>query len=672
MEVAPDGALSSVVRELQRNHGEVVLDLDQAGGRAFVEAFLDSTPNRLDAAFREQLTRQTGGHALFTTALVEQMREDGTLVQDGEGRWTISADLDWSRLPPRVEAVVAERIARLSEPRRELLAAASVQGEAFTAEVVAQTLERDAPSVRQALSRLGNDKLSGPGHNLVQALGIEQVGGRPVARYRFRHALFQRYLYKCLDPITRAQRHRSVAQALQSIYAAHLDEIAVRLAYHFQEAGLVEAAVSYYTRAGQRAYRLSAPAESVALYQCGLALLEQLPPSEARDHRELELLLNLEAALMTTRGWGASERIQALQRAYGLGERSGERLLLLPVLQALASVHIARADFPAALDDADRLLTLAEEASDDLYTVMGRRLLGTAHLFMGHCQKACKFLEAGLRGYVVLAAHARESFYVSSAEEGVRLRVWLAYALLLLGYPDQASRASRDALEAAAGLDYGTVKGIALSSAGGAFHATARQPQEALRYAEQLLALGTRHAFPFYQAWGTFYRGWALAFQGQSAAGLPEMRAGLEQLEATGTQASLVSLFTLMAEIYAREDRREEGQEALQRALTLSRQTRACSYLPEIHRVQGLLRLEEQALEEAEVSFLRAVGAARDQSTRLLELRAVVALARLWEDQGRFAKAHNRLSQIYCTFTEGLDMPDLVAARALLRRLAPA
>ena len=672
MEVAPDGALSSVVRELQRSQGEVLVDLDQAGGRAFVEAFLDSSPNRLDAAFREQLTRQTGGHALFTAALVEQMREDGTLVQDEEGRWTRGTDLDWSRLPPRVEAVVAERIARLSEPLRELLAAASVQGEAFTAEVVAQTLERDPPSVRKALSRLGHDRLSGPEHHLVQALGIEQVGGRPVARYRFRHALFQHFLYKCLDPITRAQRHRDVAQALQSLYVAHLDEIAVRLAYHFQEAGLLEAAVSYYTRAGQRAYRLSAPAESVALYQCGLALLEQLPPSEGRDRRELELLLNLEAALMTTRGWGASERIQALQRAYGLGKRSGERLLLLPVLQALASVHIARADLPAALDDAQRLLALGEEASDDLYTVMGQRLLGTAHLFMGHCQKARKFLEAGLRGYSALGPDARESFYVSSAEEGVRLRVWLAYALLLLGYPDQASSASRDALDAAAGLDYGTVKGIALSSAGGAFHATARQPREALRYAEQLLALGTKHAFPFYQAWGTFYRGWGLAFQGQPAAGLPEMRAGLEQLEATGTQASLVSLLTLLAEIYARGGQYGEGQETLQRALTLSRQTRALSYLPEIYRVQGLLRLKEQASVEAEESFLQAVDAAQEQSTRLLELRAVIALARLWADQGRVAKAHDRLSQIYATFTEGTDMPDLVTARALLQRLASA
>jgi tetratricopeptide (TPR) repeat protein len=58
--------LEAVVHEFQRDLGDIQVDLDQAGGRPFVEALLDSEPNRLDAAFRETLTRHTGGNPLFT------------------------------------------------------------------------------------------------------------------------------------------------------------------------------------------------------------------------------------------------------------------------------------------------------------------------------------------------------------------------------------------------------------------------------------------------------------------------------------------------------------------------------------------------------------------------------------------------------------------------------
>jgi 8-oxo-dGTP pyrophosphatase MutT (NUDIX family) len=49
--------LEAVVHEFQRDLGDIYVDLDQAGGRPFVEALLDSEPNRLGAAFRETPTR---------------------------------------------------------------------------------------------------------------------------------------------------------------------------------------------------------------------------------------------------------------------------------------------------------------------------------------------------------------------------------------------------------------------------------------------------------------------------------------------------------------------------------------------------------------------------------------------------------------------------------------
>ena len=57
---------------------------------------------------------------------------------------------------------------------------------------------------------------------------------------------------------------------------------------------------------------------------------------------------------------------------------------------------------------------------------------------------------------------------------------------------------------------------------------------------------------------------------------------------------------------------------------------------------------------------------ARGRELRSLELRAATSLARLFRDQGRREDARRTLAGIYGWFTEGFDLPDLRAARALL------
>ena len=274
------------------------------------------------------------------------------------------------------------------------------------------------------------------------------------------------------------------------------------MAYHFEAAGLIEAAVGYLLRAGQQAYRLSAPTESVTLYQRGLALLEEFPASEQRDRYKLELLLSQETPLIATRGWGAPERAETLQGAYRLGQQLGETQRLLPVLQALVSVHIARAEHHAALGYAKRLLTLAETTANGLYIGIGKRMLGTAHFFLGHYTEARACLEAGLHIYTALASEIEASNYVLAAEEGVRLRVWLPHVLLALGYPTQAEAFSQEALACAQALGYNGARAIALTTAGAIFHAIGRHPHATRRYAEELLALATKNALPSYQGWG--------------------------------------------------------------------------------------------------------------------------------------------------------------------------
>ena len=73
---------------------------------------------------------------------------------------------------------------------------------------------------------------------------------------------------------------------------------------------------------------------------------------------------------------------------------------------------------------------------------------------------------------------------------------------------------------------------------------------------------------------------------------------------------------------------------------------------------------------EAEACFLRAQEIAHRQGAKIYELRATTNLARLWQQQGKTAEAHQMLSEIYNWFTEGFDTKDLQETKALLEVLA--
>jgi predicted ATPase len=286
--------LEPVINEFRRQFGAIEVDLGQAEDRQFVEALLDSEPNRLGDAFRETLYRQTRGHALSTVELLRDMQERGDLVQDSEGRWVEGQALDWEALPTRVEAVIADRLGRLAEPARELLRVASVEGETFTAEVVARVLGANEREVVRQLGRLDRE------HRLVGAQGMRRVSGGRLSLYRFRHILFQRYLYNSLGEGERAYLHEDVGTGLEALYGEATEVAALQLARHFQEAGIARKAVGYLIQAGDQARQQYANEEAIHYFRRALALLEDAPPDASRQKAATELYERLGDVLELT------------------------------------------------------------------------------------------------------------------------------------------------------------------------------------------------------------------------------------------------------------------------------------------------------------------------------------------------------------------------------------
>ncbi len=84
-------------------------------------------------------------------------------------------------------------------------------------------------------------------------------------------------------------------------------------------------------------------------------------------------------------------------------------------------------------------------------------------------------------------------------------------------------------------------------------------------------------------------------------------------------------------------------------------------------RVQTALASSVQ--KEAEDCFLKAIEVALKQQAKSLELRAVMSLSRLWQQQDKAKEAHEMLAEVYGWFTERFDTKDLQEAKALLAEL---
>jgi DNA-binding SARP family transcriptional activator/predicted ATPase len=671
--------LEPVVNEFQRDFGDITVDLGQAESRDFIEAFLDSEPNRLGVAFREMLYRQTRGHPLFTIELLRGLQERGDLVQDPEGRWVEGPALDWETLPARVEAVIAERIGRLAQPLQGALRVASVEGEVFTAEVVARVRATDE---REMVGHLSGEL--DRRHRLIRAQGILRMDGQRLSRYRFRHILFQRYLYSSLDQVERAHLHEDLGNVLEALYGGQTEEVAVQLARHFQEAGISEKAVAYLHQAGDRAVRLSANEEAIAHFTRGLELLKTLPDSSERAQQELNFQLALAAPHQAARGYAAPETGRAYARAYELCQQMDETPQLLPALWSLGSFYLARAEHQKSLRLTEQILNLAQRMEDPLQVAMARWGLGVEWLHVGELVPARGHLEQVIAFYDP-QQHGSLAFTFGQ-DPGVSALAWAAWTLWFLGYPDQALERSQEALALARELDHPFTLGFALNIAGSFFHQLRREGQMAKERNEAMMQLSTEEGFPLFQVLGTTFQGWTQAMAGQVEAarpglvegacpelvegGIAQMRQGLATWQAMGAGMQRPHLLALLAEAYGSAGQAEEGLNVLAEALTFVQSSDERYYEAELYRLKGELLLIQGDEAEAEASFDKAIEVARRQQAKSWELRATVSLCRLWQKQGRVDEARQMLAEIYTWFTEGFDTPDLQEAKALLEELS--
>ena len=637
--------------------------------------------NRFPAGLARLIHERTEGNPLFMVNAVDFLVTEGLIVEHQHGaELVVEIGKVEVGVPDSIKQMIEKQLNHLDADKRRTLEAASVAGAEFPTVAVAAGLGEDRTLVEARCDELVSQ------HQFIQDRGVQTMpNGEASTRYGFIHALYQNVLYERMSESRRVQLHRRIGERGEDIYGENAREIAAELAMHFDRGRDYERAAKHFQQAANNAIRRFAYREAVGLARRGLELLRQLPNTAKRAEQELLMQLTLGVPLIATEGYAAPDVGNVYLKARELCQELGGTADVSEVLWGLRTYHTLRAEFATARQIAEEFLRLAERLSYPGLAMRGHWAMEIIFLHLGEFTLALDHYEKALSFYD--PDHHVDDAFLYVQNPGVAMRCFAAWSLWFLGQPDQAVQRIHEAVDLARELSEPHGLAQALFFAAG-LHQLRRETRKAQEDAEAAIAVSREHGLSLYQAMSTATRGWALIMQGQREEGMEQMGEGLAAHRLTGAEVILPHFLALLVEAFAKAGQVEEGLRVLDEALAVIHRNGERYYLAEMYRIKGELLLLQAAergrsqaaagaqavidvtTPQAEECFHQSIKIARQQKAKSWELRAVMSLARLYQDQNKRAEAHRLLKRIYSNFTEGFDTADLREAKSLLDELS--
>lgn len=642
--------------------------------------------NRFPSELAGLIHERTEGNPLFMVNAVDYLVGEGLIVEQNSG-WRLRMVLGEIELgvPENVLHLIEKQIERLDPQEQRVLEAASVVGMDCSVEAITAALAGDALEIEERCEEISRR------HQFLSPPRVVALpDGTITPRFKFNHMLYLDVIYRRIASTRRAEMHRRISKRGEEIYGDRVTEIASELAVHFAQGRDWERAVKYHLMAAENAARRFANYEAATLARRGLELLKLLPETDGRIQQEVSLRLILGASLMAIKGYAAVEVGSAYLRARELCQLIGGTPVVSEVLWGLWAFHAVRAELGTAREIAEEFLGLRERLPYAGIAMRGHLMMGVTLLHQGEFPLALEHLDKALSVY----DHKlhRDDALLYAPNPGVAIRCHAAWTLWFLGHPDEALERIQEALMLARELS--EPHGLAHALYFAAFlHHLRREERLAQEHAEAAIGVSSENGLALYEAMATIARGGALTEQGQEEEGVEQMRQGLAAHQATGAELARSHFLALLGEALGRNGQAEEGLRLLDEALGLAdRDGEICSpHQAELYRIKGELLLmqatsrdlsrvaagggavvkpEPPEVAQAEGCFSRSIKIARRQKAKSWELRAVMSLARLYQNRGRMEEARDLLTHIYDRFTEGFDTADLREAKALLDELS--
>jgi predicted ATPase len=570
--------------------------------------------------------------------------------------------------PNTIHQLIERQLDTLPAADQELLKTAGVAGMTFSTAAVAAGLGVSIEEIEIRCDRVAQQE------QFLQREGTTRwPDGTVGARYGFTHALYQNVIYESVPASRRARLHQSIGERLEVGYRGSTEDVAAELALHFENAGDYHRAVKYLLASAQIATRQNAYLEAIAYCDGGLARLKSLPKAAQRDELEMSFQLLAGVSLASSKGYASPQAELALGKARRLSLRVSNDFLLFQTLAGLWTYHLLRGELRESLKIAMEMIAIAQRTGNWSFLLTAHMVAGCSRFYLGDLARAQKYFDQSISQYDLERFVATASVYCW--DPGITAACYDAMSLWLLGYPVRAEQQAQKALDFARELSSPFHHAVANGMLA-MYYAYRRDADATLAAAQTTIAISIENGFSHWVACGTTLKGWAMVRKGNQKEGMIDLTEGIAKWQSTGAQMLVPTYRLLQAEAHLAA---RDGQKALtlfEQCVAMSQKNHESYYDSELHRLRGEIRLLSKRSianllnrQEAEADFLQAIRTAKSQKAKSLELRATTSLCRLWQETGKGKEAKRMLANIYSWFTEGLDTPDLKAAKELLDEL---
>ena len=600
-----------------------------------------------------QIVAKTDGVPLFVEELTKMVLESG-LLRESDDAWIPLQPIHDLAIPATLRDSLLARLDRWPLAKEVAQVGAAI-GREFSHELLLAVSPLRSADLESALGHLATAELI-------------QVHGAPESiSYIFKHALVQDAAYDTLLRSRRQQLHSRIAQVLEERFPEVAHAQPALLAHHLTQAGLADAAVTWWERAGDQAIRRSANLEAVRHFVRALDMLGPDEQAPGKAARELDIRIKLSGPLIATGGYVTPALADNYARAALLCERLGREEAAFPVMYGQWVVPYVRGDMATALRNSHEFLVRAQRQQDDGLLMMGHRIYGSSLVWSGDPAPGSEHLLRALELYRA-PEHDRLA-YVFSQHPRVAALSHLCLAQQHMGQADQAMASGWLAISEAKRIEH--FNSIAYALCFVSLMIMLRRDVATLRRtAGELLELAERHKASYWTLWARPMLGWVAAQDGHIEQGIREMHECTEQLRQQGANLWVPQILLLEAEILGSAGQHGRAHELLDAAQALIEPLDQRFYEAELHRVRAIVLLAQGGGKAGLACLEQAIAVARRQRSRFLELRSCISKARYVRSQGSRENARAALAPALQAFSEGLCTVDLLDGRALLDELS--
>ncbi len=493
-----------------------------------------------------QLADRTDGVPLFVEELTKMAMESGLLVNRGQSQAELSM-----AIPESLQDSLMARLDRLSASR-EIVQVAAAIGRNFERKLLSEVLDWTENDITEALNQLLETELIVP-------------AGQPgtADAYRFRHALVQDAAYQSMLRSTASRWHGQIAAVLEEKYADTVAREPEILGHHYWRAGNYPAAEGKLMTAARQALDHSANVEAITHLQHALECLQEMPQSQERDRREIDMQIMIAVPLAFVRGYAHKSVLSAYARAQSLCREYGETERLFKVVYGQFRSTMLGGEYEISKQNADRLVSLCQDLSSPLTIVSAERSMGSLQTYLGHPTDALKHLEAGLEVNLSIE-HRFMGLDFDVVDLAVALQGYRALSYWLSGDEDSALTAIKAALVHAEETAHPFSQSFANAFLGWISHF--RGDEATVQDSSAILiALSEEYSFQFWRGWARVMNGWVRrSTDGEKA--LEEIALGLREWRDTGCRLGLSFFLCLYADAAILHGKLELAEELLDEA----------------------------------------------------------------------------------------------------------